>query len=114
MEANKSTEEIVLEENQLVCSLTNHIVKATEKELTLQSMIEMMTVEYGFDSKDIERDFKIKYEDSEGKKKSTKVDLAIFSEGMAHDVDNLIRVVIVAKDAKVKADDKKNGVVASL
>ena len=114
MEANKSTEEIVLEENQLVCSLTNHIVKATEKELTLQSMIEMMTVEYGFDSKDIERDFKLKYEDSEGKKKSTKVDLAIFSEGMAHDVDNLIRVVVVAKDTKVKAEDKTKGVIASL
>ena len=56
----KTSEEIVLEEDQLVCSLTNHIVKATEKELTLQSTIEMMTVEYGFDSKDIERDFKVK------------------------------------------------------
>lgn len=114
METNKTSEEIVLEENQLVCSLTNRIVKATDKELTLQSMIEMMTVEYGFDSKDIERDFKFKYEDSEGKKKSAKVDLAIFEPGMAHDKDNLFRVVIVAKDAKVSADDKKNGVTASL
>jgi len=111
---NKGVEEIVLEENQVVCSLTNHIVKATEKELTLQSMIEMMTVEYGFDSKDIERDFKVKYEDVDGKKKSPKVDLAIFSEGMAHDTDNLIRVIIVAKDAKVTADDKSKGVLASL
>ena len=111
---NSKVDEIVLEENQLVCTLTNRIVKATDKELTLQSMIEMMTVEYGFDSKDIERDFKLKYEDCEGKKKSTKVELAIFCEGMAHDVDNLIRVVVVAKDAKVKGDDKKNGVVASL
>ncbi|MEE0921738.1 MAG: N-6 DNA methylase [Paludibacteraceae bacterium] len=107
-------DEIVLEDNQLVCALTNRIVKATDKEITLQSMIEMMTVEYGFDSKDIERDFKFKYEDCDGKKKSTKVDLAIFSEGMAHDVDNIIRVVIVAKDEKVKAEDKSKGVVASL
>lgn len=114
MDPNKTSEEIVLEENQLVCSLTNRIVKATDKELTLQSMIEMMTVEYGFDSKDIERDFKFKYEDNEGKKKSAKVDLAIFESGMAHDKDNLFRVVIVAKDAKVSADDKKNGVAASL
>lgn len=114
MDPNKTSEEIVLEENQLVCSLTNRIVKATDKELTLQSMIEMMTVEYGFDSKDIERDFKFKYEDNEGKKKSAKVDLAIFESGMAHDKDNLFRVVIVAKDAKVSADDKKNGVTASL
>lgn len=111
---NSKVDEIVLEDNQLVCSLTNRIVKATDKELTLQSMIEMMTVEYGFDSKDIERDFKFKYEDCDGKKKSTMVDLAIFSEGMAHDVDNIIRVVIVAKDEKVKAEDKSKGVVASL
>lgn len=114
MEASKQQEEIVLEENQLVCSLTNHIVKATEKELTLQSMIEMLTVEYGFDSKDIERDCKIRFEDNEGSKKSPKVDLAVFEHNMAHDSDNLIRVVIVAKDAKVKADDKQKGVVASL
>ena len=110
----KTSEEIVLEEDQLVCSLTNHIVKATEKELTLQSMIEMMTVEYGFDSKDIERDYKVKYEDQNGKKKSPKVSLAIFEPNMAHDTDNLIRVVVVAKDAKVSADDKSKGVLASL
>lgn len=112
--APKSTEEIVLEENQLVCSLTNHIVKATEKELTLQSMIEMMTVEYGFDSKDMERDCKIKFEDGEGKKKSPKFDLAIFEPNMAHDADNLIRVIAVAKDSKVKPDDKSKGVLAAL
>ena len=69
---NSKVDEIVLEENQLVCTLTNRIVKATDKELTLQSMIEMMTVEYGFDSKDIEREFKFKYEDGDGKNKSAK------------------------------------------
>lgn len=33
---------------------------------------------------------------------------------MAHDTDNLIRIVVVAKDAKVSADDKSKGVLASL
>ena len=107
--------EVVLGENEIICSLTNRVVKATDKELTLQSMINMMTEEYDFSTYDMERDFKVKYEDvDEGKTKSQKVDLAIFEEGRAHDVANLVRIIIVAKDAKVKPEDKKNGVIASL
>jgi type I restriction enzyme M protein len=119
MEKNDRSEqlqsEIVLGENEIVCSLTNRVVKTTEKELTLQSMINMMAEEYDFAPSDMERDFKVKYEDeNEGKSKTQKVDLAIFEEGQSHDVENLIRFIIVAKDSKVKAEDKKNGVVASL
>ena len=40
--------DIVLGEKEMVCSLTNKVVKATDKEMTLQSMIAMMTEEYGF------------------------------------------------------------------
>lgn len=107
--------EVVLEENQLVCSLTNRVVTSTDKELTLQSMIAMMTEEYGFATEDMERDFKVKYDDVEtGKSKTQKVELAIFEAGRPHDEANLIRVVIVAKDAKVKPTDKKSGVSATL
>ena len=106
--------EIVLGENEMVCSLTNRVVKATDKEMTLQSMIAMMTEEYGFASEDMERDYKVKYEDIDtGKTKTQKVDLAIFNVGHAHDVDELIRFIIVAKDAKVKPNDKKAGVEAT-
>ena len=106
--------EIVLGENEMVCSLTNRVVKATDKELTLQSMIAMMTEEYGFAPEDMERDYKVKYEDvDEGKTKNQKVDLAIFNAGRPHDVDELIRFIIVAKDAKVKPNDKKAGVEAT-
>lgn len=107
--------EVVLEENQLVCSLTNRVVTSTDKELTLQSMIAMMTEEYGFATEDMERDFKVKYDDVEtGKSKTQKVELAIFEAGRPHDEANLIRVVIVAKDAKIKPTDKKSGVSATL
>ena len=41
-----SQNEIVLGENEMVCSLTNKVVKATDKEMTLQSMIAMMTEPY--------------------------------------------------------------------
>lgn len=98
----------------MVCSLTNRVVKATDKEMTLQSMIAMMTEEYGFAPEDMERDYKVKYDDAEsGKTKTQKVDLAIFNAGHAHDADELIRFIIVAKDAKVKPNDKKNGVEAT-
>ena len=40
-------EEIVLSENEIVCLLTNKIVKVTDKEMTLQYMIQMMSEEYG-------------------------------------------------------------------
>ena len=42
------SEEIVLNENEIVCLLTNKIVKVTEKETNLQYMIQMMSEEYGF------------------------------------------------------------------
>ncbi len=45
--------EIVLGENEMVCSLTNRVVKATDKEMTLQSMIAMIAEEYGFASEDM-------------------------------------------------------------
>ena len=109
-----SQNEIVLGENEMICSLTNRVVKATDKEMTLQSMIAMMAEEYGFAAEDMERDFKVKYEDQDsGKTKTQKVDLAIFNAGHAHDADELIRFIIVAKDAKVKPNDKKAGVEAT-
>ena len=110
-----SQNEIVLAENEMVCSLTNRVVKATEKEMTLQSMIAMMTEEYGFAPEDMERDFKVKYMDADtGNTKTQKVDLAIFYAGKAHDTDQLIRFIIVAKDTKVKPNDKSKGVEATI
>lgn len=101
--------EVVLSEDQVICALTNNPVKATEKELNLQSMILMMTEEYNFALEDMERNFSFKYLDEEGKKKTGKVDLAVFEKGRGHDVDNMIRFVIVAKDNSVKPTTKKTG-----
>ena len=105
--------EVVLNDDQIICALTNKIVKATEKELTLQQMIAMMSEEYGFALSDMERDFSFIYEGEEGKKKA-KVDLAIFETGKAHVLENLIRFIIVAKDSKIKSNDSKAGAAASL
>lgn len=114
MSEDNNISEIVIEDGELVCSLTGRILKATEKENNMQSMIDMLTIEYGFPAEDIEREAKIKFENEDGAKKTVKIDLAVFEHGMAHDADNLIRAIIVAKDSKVKSDDKKNGVIATL
>lgn len=108
------SEEIVLNENEIVCLLSNKIVKVTEKESNLQYMIQMMSEEYGFPMEDMQRDFSFKYEDEEGKKKTGKVTLAIFEKGKEHVVENMIRAIVIAKDAKVKDTDKNGGVMATL
>lgn len=51
------SEEIVLNENEIVCLLTNKIVKVTEKETNRQYMIQMMSEEYGFPMEDMQRTF---------------------------------------------------------
>jgi len=110
----QSAEEIVLDDNQLICALTGTIKNATGKEQTLQSLIIMLNEEYNFELKDMERDFSLAYEDQEeGKKKRTKIDLAVFEPGKAHDGEHLIRIGIV-QDSKIKEKDAKKGVKATL
>src|SRR3954451_20491566 len=97
-----TTDDVVLEDNQLVCLLTGTTKKMSDREATLQSLIRMMNEEYGFDLEDMERDYKIIYVDPDtGKSKSQKVDLVIFKKGAAHEQANVIRICIV-QDEKVK------------
>ncbi len=107
--------EVVINDDEIICSLTNKIKKATEKELCIQSMIGMLTEEYGFDAADIERDFAVRYEDTDdGRTRTRRVDLAVFEAGTVHDVVNLIRFVIVAKDNKIKSTDRRAGAEATV
>jgi len=108
-----TTEEIVLEDNQIICALTDQIKTVKNKELTLQSLIAMLNEEYGFEMTDMERDFSVSYINSDGKTKRTKIDLAVFEAGKPHDSDGLIRICIV-QDEKTKSKDAKKGVEATL
>ena len=77
-------DELVLEDNQLVCALTNKVVKATDKELTLQSMIDMMAEEYGFAPEDMERDFRVTYKEPDSDKcRAQAVDLFFLRDTFA-------------------------------
>ncbi|MBK8786383.1 MAG: hypothetical protein IPN43_07760 [Chitinophagaceae bacterium] len=103
----ESPEEIVLEDNQIICLLTGDIKAAKPKEETLQSVIRMLNEEYGFDMTDMQRDFTIAgFDPDSGKNKKLKIDLAIFEEGKAHEQENIIRLCIV-QDEKIKETDSK-------
>ncbi|MFA6400455.1 MAG: N-6 DNA methylase [Salinivirgaceae bacterium] len=110
---NATNEEVVLEDNQVICALTDLVKPAKSKELTLQSLIAMLNEEYGFEMNDMERDFSFSYTDSEGKTKRIKLDLAVFEAGKPHDADGLIRICVV-NDDKTKSKDSKKGVEATL
>lgn len=102
-------EEIMLDDNQLICALTNKIKTANAKEQVLQSVIMMLNEEYDFAMADMERDFSFSYENDEGKNRRAKADLIIFRENAPHDIENAIRLCLV-HDSKVKAKDTKKGV----
>jgi type I restriction enzyme M protein len=106
-------EEVVLEDNQIICRLTNDIKPMKNKEETLQSVILMLNEEYGFDLIDMQRDFFLNGTDQEGKKRKQKVDLVVFKKETSHDQSNVIRVCFV-QDDKVKENDKKNGIEATV
>ncbi len=107
-------EDIVLEDNQLICVLTGGVKKIKAQESNLQSVIIMLNEEYGFDLDDMERDFKIEYTDPDtGKSKKQKVELVVFEKGKPHEQDHIIRICIV-QDDKVKETDKKKGLAATL
>lgn len=50
-------DDIVLNDDELVCILTETRKKATPKELVLQSVIQQMNDEYGFELSDMQREF---------------------------------------------------------
>ncbi|WP_242157333.1 methylation-associated defense system DNA methyltransferase MAD2 [Aestuariivivens sediminis] len=105
---------IVLEDNQLICILSSEIKRISTQESNLQSAIRMLNEEYGFELNDMERDYKIVYIDPDtGKTKRQKVELVIFQNDKPHEQEYIIRICVV-HDNKVKEKDTKKGLVATL
>ena len=78
MESN-SQDDLILDDNQLICLLTGDVKKEASKENNLQSVIRMLNEEYKFELENMERDFTITYIDPEsGKTKKQKIDLVVF------------------------------------
>ncbi|MFV0220362.1 SAM-dependent methyltransferase [Empedobacter falsenii] len=108
------TQDIILEDNQLICTLTENIKKASSQEKNIQSIIRMLNEEYGFEMADMARDFNIVYvEPDTGKNKKQKLEVVVFEKGTDHLQENIIRIAVV-QDEKVKENDKKKGVTPTL
>lgn len=111
---NITPEEIILEDNQVLCLLTSEAKKSTNAEVNLQSVIRMLNEEYGFDLEDMERDFKIEFVDPDsGKSKKQKVELVVFEKDTTHEQANIIRICVV-QDDKIKETDSKKGLTVTL
>ncbi len=107
-------DDLILDDNQLVCLLTGEVKKESSKENNLQSVIRMLNEEYKFELENMERDFTITYDDPEtGKTKKQKIDLVVFENETAHEQENIIRICFI-QDEKTKDNDKKKGAEATL
>ena len=94
--AEEIKDEIVLNDDELICVLTGNKKKANAKELMLQSVILQMNEEYGFEMSDMKRDFTFSFQDEEDKRKRVSVDLAIFRAGATKEPENLERILTQA------------------
>ena len=109
-----SANNIILEDNELLCQLTGTVKKVSGKENNIQSIIRMLNEEYGFAIDDMERDFSITYEDAEsGNSKKFKVELVVFEKEKEHVQENIIRICTI-HDEKVKESDSTRGAEATI
>ncbi len=107
-------EEIILNDDQLLCVLTNTAKKIRPQENNLQSIIRMLNEEYGFELEDMERDVTINYIDPDtNRNRRQRINLAIYNKGKKHTQEEIIRIAIVQAD-RVKETDRKKGVLPTL
>ncbi|MGL3104620.1 N-6 DNA methylase [Bradyrhizobium sp. BR 1432] len=92
----------LIPQDTLICALTGHSKIDKPEERVLQSLIEQLHREYRIELSDMERDVKVACRDAAEKKKTVSIGVAVYESGKLHTLDNLIRVVLVAKsNAKV-------------
>lgn len=109
-----TTEDIIIEDNQLVCVLTDKPKKATSQERNIQSIILMLNEEYGFDLNNIARDVNIEFIDPDtGKSKKQKVEVVVYKDDTKQNQEDIIRIAAI-QDEKIKENDKKKGVTITL
>jgi type I restriction enzyme M protein len=92
----------LIPQDTLICALTGQLKIDKPEERVLQSLIEQLHREYRVELSDMERDVKVACRDGAEKKKTVSIGVAVYEGGKPHSLDNLIRVVLVAKsNAKV-------------
>lgn len=95
-------------QDTLVCALTGEFKPDKPEERVLQSFVEQLHREYHVELVDMERDVRVACQDAAGKKKTVTVGIAVYEHGKPHEVNNIIRVVLIAK-ANAKVSDAAVG-----
>jgi type I restriction enzyme M protein len=92
----------------IVCALTEQLRIDRPEERVLQNFVEQLHREYRVELADMERDVRVPCQEAHGKKKSLTVGIAVFEHGKPHHVENIIRVVLIAK-SNTKVSDAAVG-----
>lgn len=87
----------LIPQDTLVCALTGGLKPDKPEERVLQSFIEQLHREYRVELPNMERDVKVSCVNEEGKKKTVTAAIAVYEHGKPHELDNIIRVVLIAK-----------------
>lgn len=91
-------------QDTLVCALTGELRPDKPEERILQSLVEQLHREYRIEFADMKRDVRLPCVSSDGKKKAVSVAIAVYQHGKPHEIENIVRVVLVAK-ANAKVSD---------
>lgn len=95
-------------QDTVVCALTGEHKLDKPEERVLQSLIEQLHREYRVEFADMQRDVRIACVDAAEKAKTVTVGIAVYEHGKPHEINNIIRVVLVAK-ANAKVSDAAVG-----
>jgi type I restriction enzyme M protein len=91
-------------QDTLICALTGEFRPDKPEERVLQGLVEQLHREYRVELSDMARDVKVPCIDASGKKKTVAVAIAVYEHGKPHELNNIIRVVLIAK-ANAKVSD---------
>jgi type I restriction enzyme M protein len=91
-------------QDTLICALTGEFKPDKPEERVLQGLVEQLHREYRVELSDMARDVKVPCIDASGKKKTVAVAIAVYEHGKPHELNNIIRVVLIAK-ANAKVSD---------
>lgn len=106
----ETEEKDLVPEGKLVCVLTGEQRVANPQEETLQSFVEQLHREYGIALEDMGRDVRVQCQITDPKTgklraRSRTASLAVYEPGKSHEVENIIRVAVIAA-VGTRADDK--------
>jgi len=91
-------------QDTVVCALTGEFKQDKPEERVLQDIVEQLHREYRVDLTEMARDVRVRCVNAVGKRTTVKVGVGVYEPGRPHDLENLIRVVIVAKTSSKPSD----------